>query len=139
MENWEKQLAQAGYRITASRRAVMNVLARADRPLGPQAVWAAGQALHPALGLVTVYRTLELLEALGLLRRVHCEDGCHGYLPASPGHRHALVCRDCGQAVEFPGTESLETLIAQVEQNTGYRVEEHLLQLSGLCPTCQKG
>jgi Fe2+ or Zn2+ uptake regulation protein len=58
-------------------------------------------------------------------------------MPASPGHRHAIVCRACGQAVEFPGCEGLDGLIARVQQETGYRVQDHLLQLIGVCPDCQ--
>jgi len=134
---WEAKLTEAGYRITAARRAVMQVLLLATAPLSPQELHTRGRAIHPALGLVSVYRTLDLLEQLELVRRVHLDDGCHGYLLASPGHRHALLCRCCGQAVEFPGGEDLSALIAEVQRSTGYRVEDHLLQLIGLCPACQ--
>jgi Fe2+ or Zn2+ uptake regulation protein len=94
--------------------------------------------LQPTLGLASVYRALDLLEELSLVRRVHQEDGCHGYVPASPGHQHAIICRACGQTVEFPGSEDLEELVARVQQQTGYRVEDHLLQLIGLCPACNR-
>lgn len=134
---WEAKLAEAGYRITAARRAVMQVLLTATAPLSPQELHVRGRVAHPVLGLVSVYRTLDLLEQLGLVRRVHLADGCHGYLLASPGHRHALLCRCCGQAVEFPGGEDLSVLIAEVQRSTGYQVEEHLLQLIGVCPACQ--
>lgn len=135
---WEERLSAAGYRLTAARRAVMQVLLLATAPLSPQELHTRGRAIHPALGLVSVYRTLDLLEELELVRRVHLADGCHGYLPASPGHRHALLCRGCGQAVEFPGSEDLSALIAEVQRSTGYQIEEHLLQLIGLCPACHK-
>jgi Fe2+ or Zn2+ uptake regulation protein len=78
-----------------------------------------------------------VLERAGLVRRVHREDRCDGYVLASPGHHHLLVCRRCGRAVEFPGAEDLSGLIAQVEQRTGFRVEDHLLQLVGLCGPCR--
>ena len=135
--HWEDCLVEAGYRLTAARRAVVQVLEAANTPLSAQEVWQRGQQLQPALGLASVYRSLDLLEEAGLVRRVHQEDGCHGYMPASPGHRHAIVCRACGQAVEFPGCEGLDGLIARVQQETGYRVQDHLLQLVGVCPDCQ--
>ena len=138
MIEWEQHLADAGHRITAPRRAVMQVLMRADAPLSPREVLDQAQAAHHTLGLVTVYRTLSLLSDLNLVRRVHREDGCHGYLIASPGHRHALICQSCGRAVEFPGEDDLHTLIGRVEAGTGYRVDDHLLQLFGLCPSCQE-
>jgi len=140
MTEWEQRLADAGCRITASRRAVMQVLMNADAPLSPRDVLEKAQALHRKLGLVTVYRTLNLLTELNLVHHIHREDedGCHGYLLASPGHRHALICQGCGRAVEFPSEDDLHVLIGRVEAGTGYRVDSHLLQLFGLCPDCRE-
>jgi Fur family ferric uptake transcriptional regulator len=135
---WEERLNQAGCRITAPRRAVMTVLEESERPLTPQAVMERGETLHPKLGLVTVYRTLELFEQLRLVRRVHQGEGCQAYMVTAPGHRHAVICRRCGRATEFAGAEDLEALIARVEARTGYRVDGHLLQLSGLCFGCRQ-
>lgn len=138
MAEWEQCLAQAGCRITAPRRAVARVLQETAAPLSPQEILERGRKVYHKLGLVTVYRTVSLLEDLNLVRRVHQEGGCHGYMPASPGHRHILVCRRCGGAVEFPGEDNLSALVGRVEAETGYRVSGHLLQLFGLCPACQK-
>ena len=137
MRGWEQCLADAGCRITAPRRAVMQVLQKASVPLSPREILEQGKQVYRGLGLVTVYRTVNLLAELNLVRRVHREDGCHGYLLASPGHRHALICQCCGRAVEFPGEDDLHALIERVEAGTGYRVDDHLLQLLGLCPDCQ--
>jgi len=137
MRGWEQCLADAGCRITAPRRAVMQVLQKASVPLSPREILEQGKRVYRRLGLVTVYRTVNLLAELNLVRRVHREDGCHGYLLASPGHRHALICQCCGRAVEFPGEDDLHALIERVEAGTGYRVDDHLLQLLGLCPDCQ--
>ena len=137
MRGWEQCLADAGCRITAPRRAVMQVLQKASVPLSPREILEQGKRVCRKLGLVTVYRTVNLLAELNLVRRVHREDGCHGYLLASPGHRHALICQCCGRAVEFQGEDDLHALIERVEAGTGYRVDDHLLQLLGLCPDCQ--
>ena len=133
---WEERLSNAGCRITAPRRAVMAVLQEADTPLSPQEIFERGGAIHPTLGLTTVYRTLALLMELGVVRRVHRSNGCHGYVATSPGHCHHVICQLCGRTVEFPGFEDLTALISQVERSTDYRVDEHLLQLFGLCPDC---
>jgi len=137
MTNWEDCLTEAGCRITASRRAVAQVLLDTSAPLSPQELFERGTLLHLKLGLVTVYRTLALLERLGLVRRIHRDDGCHAYLSSSPGHCHALICRSCGIAVEFPGGDDLKALARRVETSTGFQVDDHLLQLAGLCPGCQ--
>lgn len=136
--SWEERLNRAGWRVTMPRRVVLRVLQQARRPLSPQEIHARGRWMHPSLGLVSVYRALEVLEQAGLVRRVHQEARCDGYILASPGHHHVLICRRCGRAVEFPGAEDLSGLIAQVEQRTGFRVEDHLLQLIGLCAPCRK-
>lgn len=137
MNFWEQRLSEDGYRITASRRAVIEVLQHTEAPLSPQDILEHARATHPPLGLVTVYRMLNLLVDMKLVRRVHFEGGCHGYLPASPGHHHAVVCQACGRAVEFSGDSDLDTLVARVEAHTGFRIDDHLLQLFGVCPTCQ--
>jgi Fur family transcriptional regulator, ferric uptake regulator len=135
---WEEKLSNANCRITAPRRAVMRALLETDVPMDPKAILRAGQAYHANLGLVTVYRTLDLYEELGIAHRVHLSDGCHGYLPTQPGHRHVVVCQRCGRSREFMGRDDLATLVERVETHTGYRIEDHLLQLFGVCPTCRE-
>ena len=135
--DWEQHLADEGYRITAPRRAMIHVLQQTTTPLSPQEILQQAQSLHRSLGLVTVYRMLNLLVEEHLVRRVHREAGCHGYLPASPGHHHAVICIHCGKAEEFSGDNDMDGLVARVEAKTGYYVQDHLLQLSGLCPRCR--
>ncbi|TET54872.1 MAG: transcriptional repressor [Anaerolineales bacterium] len=136
--DWEERLANAGRRITAPRRAVMEVLHGASAPLPPHEILKRGRSIHTKLGLVTVYRTLALLTRFDLVRRVHHESSCQGYVLASPGHRHHVVCRGCGGAAEFLGEDDIQPLIDRVESGTSYRVDDHLLQLFGLCPGCQE-
>lgn len=137
MDDWRRQLTSRGCRITAPREVIIHILREASTPLTPHEIHSLAGLLHRGIGLVTVYRTLDLLSELGMTRRAHRDDGCHGYLLSTQGHHHALICRHCGRSVEFPGREDLETLIQHVEAGTGYRVDDHLLQLSGLCPQCQ--
>ena len=139
MNSWEERLSTAGCRVTVPRRAVVQALRGVDAPVSPQEILERAQSQGHRLGLVTVYRTLSLLMDLGLVRRVHMDDGCHAYFPASPGHTHVVVCQDCGRAVEFPGGDDLAALQERVEASTGYHVGDHLLQLEGLCPQCRHG
>ncbi len=138
MRDWQTTLSQRGYRITAPRKVVADVLLAADVPLTAQQVLTAGQGRHGALGLVTVYRTLELYEELGLCSRVHLPEGCHGYVATTPGHRHVLLCRRCGRSVEFAGRGDLDALVGDLERQTGYEIRDHLLQLFGICPECRR-
>ena len=137
MTNWQAQLNDAGLRITAQRRAVVDVLGQSPAPLSPLEILDQARRLQPTLGLATVYRSLAILVDLHMVRRVHRDDGCRAYVPSSPGHRHVLICRDCQRAVDFPGGSDLQSLIDRIEVATGYEVDDHLLQLSGVCAACR--
>lgn len=128
-------LRAAGYRLTQPRLAVLQVLQENDAGLNPEEIYRLGKTLCPTLGLVTVYRTLDLLAELGLARRVHSEQHCHSYASAG-ADRHYVICQACHRVIEFP-CHGLDDLIAEVRQRTGYTIVGHLLELSGLCPDCQ--
>lgn len=134
-EAWLQRLQQSGYRVTAPLRAVVGILAATERPLGAIELYDLGRRQYPDLGLVTVYRTLEKLEALGLVQRVHQPDGCHSYLPAFEGHQHLLFCIRCGRTAVFAG-EDMEAFFQQVGERAGFTVTDHWLQLFGICQGC---
>ncbi|MGD8623602.1 MAG: Fur family transcriptional regulator [Anaerolineae bacterium] len=135
-EHITQQLSEAGYRITRPRQAVIRALQEDAGYASPAEVHLRAREHCPTIGLVTVYRTLDVLSELGLVRRIHAQDGCHGYALAAVGHRHHLVCRQCGAAVEFEGCD-LSPFLARVGRETGYAIEDHLLELVGLCATCR--
>jgi Fur family transcriptional regulator, ferric uptake regulator len=83
-----------------------------------------------------VYRTLEKLEELGLVQRVHQPGGCQAYLRAAQGHEHLLICTACGQAVYFSG-DDLAGLMENIARRSGFSIESHWLQLYGRCAGCQ--
>lgn len=144
---------RAGYSNTQARRAVLEALCQANGQATPAQLLALGRARLPHLGLVTVYRTLEILGRLGLVRKLHLDEGCSTYAlsPAGmqededesgaavqEGHRHShhVICRRCHRAVEFAGCD-IQAIVVAVEAQTGYRVTEHWLEMFGLCPECQ--
>jgi Fe2+ or Zn2+ uptake regulation protein len=135
-EQWMLRLQQSGYRPTPPRRAIVEILAASQRAVEPLELYDLGRKEHPGLGLVTVYRTLEKLEQLGLVQRVHQPGGCHKYLRACRGHEHLLFCSGCGQ-VEFFSGDDLGDLFTAIAERSGYLIREHWLQLYGLCRACQ--
>lgn len=135
-EQWLNRLQDSGYRITAPLRALVELLVNAPRALGPLDLYDLGRQRYPRMGLVTVYRTIEKLEELGLITRVHQANGCHAYLRAADGHEHILLCTRCGQVQYFSG-DDLSTLISRVASQSGFVIQEHWLQLHGLCRGCQ--
>jgi len=135
-EEWLTQLQTSGYRLTRPLRVLVDLLFNATRALGPIDLYDLGRREYPKMGLVTVYRTLEKLEELGLITRVHQSNGCHAYLRAANGHEHILLCTRCGQVVYFAG-DDLTNLIERVARQSGFSIQEHWLQLHGLCTNCQ--
>ncbi|MGQ9683876.1 MAG: Fur family transcriptional regulator, partial [Anaerolineae bacterium] len=73
----EGSLRRSQRKLTRPRQAVLDTLASAREHLTPAEVHSRAKAHYPRLGLTTVYRTLELLAELGLVRRIHRENGCH--------------------------------------------------------------
>jgi len=133
---WLEQLHDNGYRVTAARRAVVDTVFGSTCALSPIEVYDAARKKYGALGLVTVYRTLEKLEELHLIQRVHQPMGCQAFIAAGIGHQHLLLCQQCGQ-VEFFEGDDLDALTKSISKKTGYQIQEHWLQMFGLCANCR--
>ena len=136
MELWLNALQENGYRLTGARKAVVETVAESRRALTPSEVYDMARAAYPALGLVSVYRTLEKLEELRLIQRVHQPQGCQAFISASEGHQHLLLCQHCGKMTYFEG-DDLDGLISKISAKTSYKIRDHWLQLFGLCQDCQ--
>lgn len=135
-DEWIESLSESGYRVTAPRRAIVEIMASSPCALGPLEIYDQGRLQYRGLGLVTVYRTLEKLEELGMVQRVHHPQGCHMYLRAAHGHEHLVLCTACGKAEYFSG-DDISKLMSAVAEKTGFEIREHWLQLFGLCSDCK--
>jgi len=134
-DRWLELLEEKGCRITGPRRVIVELMVGTERVLGPVDIFDRARAKYPKMGLVTVYRTLEILNELGLVERVHQSKGCHMYLRAANGHEHIMLCKKCGKAEYFSGDE-MGSLIQKISKESGFLIQEHWLQLSGLCRDC---
>ena len=130
-------LRQHSYKLTPQRRVVMRTIVSTQDHLTPAAIYEKVHQDYPNIGLVTIYRTLEILTRLGLICKLHAGGSCHSYTISALEHHHHLICSNCGTVIDFPGFE-----LGKVEQNlskeTGFRIDGHLLELIGLCRACQK-
>ncbi|MBI5961208.1 MAG: transcriptional repressor [Chloroflexi bacterium] len=136
LETLAQQLREHGHKLTQPRCAVLHALLSTAKPLSPAEIQALGQGFCADLGLVTVYRTLELMEEIELVRPVHLADGCHGYVLATPGHTHHVICERCHAVIEISGC-GMGDFLNFVAERTGYRITGHWLEISGLCADCQ--
>jgi len=133
---WIAALQARGYRMSASLQVVVEVVATSPRVLSPIQAFDLARKKNTKIGLVTVYRTLEKLEEIGLIQRVHQPSGCQGFIAANAGHQHILICENCGLVEYFSG-DRLDNLMHDVARESGYRISGHWLQLFGLCTQCQ--
>ncbi len=120
-------------RDTPQRRAIREVLTRADRPMSPAEVLDAGKALATGLGIATVYRNLKLLTETGWLCSVDLPGETTRYELSGKPHHHPFLCRECDRAFEVaehcPGNHRFSA-------PSGFRVEAHEVVLYGVCATC---
>lgn len=136
LDEVRRRLSTRGVRSTPQRLAVAQTVLESGQPMTAIQIHDAARGLRPELGLMTVYRTLELLADVGVVRRVHGEEHCEAFVSAGLEHGHTVVCTSCSRAVEFSHC-SIETLADAAAVETGFTISSHFLQFSGLCPDCR--
>ena len=134
ISNLKKSFHDFGHRFTNQRESIWRLFNRV--PKGMTIPEAADTLRKEGIGHATVYRTVKTLQQLGHLHRVHEQSGEHRFVARRAPHSHMLVCRLCGQMVEFESCD-LTVLEKLLEVETGYNIEGHELELSGLCPQCR--
>jgi Fur family ferric uptake transcriptional regulator len=134
---WESRLQQAGCRLTAPRQAVIAALMEARNPLSPIEVFDLARRLYGRIGLVTVYRTLDRLENLALIRRVSMPGKGLAYLPTPQDADILLLCKVCGHT-EQVSEKALELFLEHIGQKLGYQLSHQPLEITGTCQDCQR-
>jgi Fur family transcriptional regulator, ferric uptake regulator len=131
-------LDRAGYRLTEPRRAVATLIADQDGHFTAAELVAAARDRRLGIGRATVFRTLDALAEIGAIERLDLPSGDHAYVGCEPAHHHHIVCSRCGRSVEIDDA-GLRPVVHEVGRQTGFRVDEHRLELFGLCPACLAG
>jgi len=143
---WHGKFKGCGYRLTVPRQAILNVLSMTSKHLSAEDVYLAVHKVYPAIGLTTVYRTLELLVQGGMVFKFDFGDGkaryelCEG--PGGIGHHHHLVCTGCGRIVDYKDFIDEEVdLLKRTEKGLSkkynFKITNHLIQFYGLCDKCK--
>lgn len=129
------QLRARGFRMTPQRMAILHVLRHEGTHLSPAAVYKKARIQLPGLTEPTVYRTLEFLADIALVRPSYSSTGHLTYEIAGNDHHH-IVCRICGSEIEVEHT-LLESLYRILETTSGYRSINSHVTFFGVCPKCQ--
>jgi Fur family transcriptional regulator, ferric uptake regulator len=129
-------LRERGYRITPQRQAILEEVLRAEGHITPQDVARRVQRKMPAVNASTVYRTLEMLEAAGIVKHAHLERGAEYHRADESRHVH-LRCSSCGAEDDLSMKEA-ESLEAVIQRHRGFRPDLAHFAISGLCADCQR-
>jgi Fur family transcriptional regulator, ferric uptake regulator len=130
-------LEEAGYRLTAPRRAVADLIGGRRGHFTADELLAESRRRRLGVTRATVFRSLDVLADLSLIERLDLPTGEHAFVACEPAHHHHIVCSSCGRSTEVDDN-GLEAVAAAVERQSGYRVDTHRLELFGLCPGCRE-
>jgi len=141
MSEMEKQFKE--YRLTPQRRLVLQIfLENKERHLSAEEVYQFSRDKNEEIGIATVYRTLELLEGLGLLRKMNFGDGRSRYELIQPDvtehhHHHHLLCLSCNRIFEVE-EDLLHNLEEIIEEKHHFSIVNHNVQFFGYCKYCRQ-
>lgn len=134
---WQAQLRALGYRLTPQRQLVLEAVGALGHAT-PDEIVNAVRRTASGVNISTVYRTLELLEKLGLIEHTHLGHGAPTYsVPTDDGHVH-LVCRDCG-GIEEVAPSVIGPVVEELAATRGFDVDVGHFALFGRCRTCSTG
>lgn len=138
--NLRERFQQYGAKYTVQRQAIMDaILAHQDLHMSGEDIHAILRQKYPEMGLATVYRTLLLLEKMGLIRKTDLGDGCtRCELCSQEGHaHHHLICSCCGAVINMED-DLLDELEKQIYIKKHFVVENHSVKFYGLCEKCRE-
>lgn len=137
-------LVSTGYRMTSPRRMILERIIQYAQPFSTEQLFRDLGGDEGPVGRATVYRTVELLLEDGWIARVHWSAtgtsilaGEHAYVPVEPGHKHHMICQNCGTVITFEGCH-LDEILGGLAQRLNFRVDGHWLEIYGLCQQCQR-
>jgi Fur family transcriptional regulator, ferric uptake regulator len=132
---WHEELRSRGYRVTPQRQLVLEAIKGLEHAT-PEDICAEVRQTARGLNISTVYRTLELLEQLGLVIHTHLGHGAPTYHLAEQADHVHLVCRECGKVTEVP-PETVRDLVSALDRQEGFETDVGHLTVFGRCGTCR--
>jgi Fe2+ or Zn2+ uptake regulation protein len=127
----------AGYRLTAPRRAVADLISQYDGHFTALELEDVARRRRLGISRATLFRALDLLAELGVVERVDLPNGEHAYVPCARAHHHHVICSRCGRTTEVEDCGVSEA-VAEIARRSSYRIDTHRLELYGLCAHCQR-
>lgn len=131
------RLREHGMRVSAARRQLIEALYRAEEPLTAEALAGGLDDQVPRSDVGSVYRNLETLEQVGLVKHFHLGHGPGLYTRSGASVKEFLVCDSCGRVKALPPAD-LDGVRGQIRDRTGWEARFTHFPISGLCPKCAR-
>jgi Fur family ferric uptake transcriptional regulator len=131
------ELVHQGYRMTPQRMMIVEAIEHSENHICAEDIYAQVVAKYPNVNVSTVYRTLELLEQLGLVTKTEMGVGRIMYHPLEKGHHHHLVCRACGSVIDL-NEAALNPLRESLLRDYQFVADLRHLGILGLCVNCKE-
>jgi len=136
VQQFNEFISRKGLKTTSQRQVILEEFLASDSHYSTEDLYLKLRAEHPRIGYATVHRTLKLFAECGIAAEHQFGDGQTRFEPVrGEEHHDHLVCTRCGLIIEFeePQIEKLQERVAEQHQ---FRIENHRLELYGLCASC---
>jgi Fur family ferric uptake transcriptional regulator len=142
---WTGRFRGYGWRVTIPRQVILDVLSKTSKYLSAEDIYLAVHRIYPAIGLSTVYRTLDLLIQMGLVFKYDFGDSRARYeldRGAEGRSHHHLVCTGCNSVIDHADfiedeVDSLKKTEKGLSEKYNFKILRHTIQFYGLCDKCQ--
>ena len=129
-QHLEQKCIEAGLKMTNPRRVILDVLSHSEDHPSVEDVYERAKKEDTSISMATVYRTLGLLDELGLVFRHEFNDEDHARYEVNTEHHHHLIDIDSGKVIEFQN-DKIEQMKRKIAEELGYELVECRLELYG--------
>ncbi|MDD6795828.1 MAG: Fur family transcriptional regulator [Clostridiaceae bacterium] len=137
----KENLKKKGCKLTPQRRAIVDTIVDNEgKHLTAEEIYDEVKKDCPDIGLATVYRTIIILEEIGVVSKLQLNDGCSRYEIVHSDERHKhhhLICQKCNAVIEVE-EDLLDELEEKIENEYGFKILDHSVKFYGLCSDCKK-
>lgn len=129
-------LRERGLRLTPQRLMILELLGQTTGHVAPEDIYQQVHQRFPMINRSTVYRTLDVLEELGLVRHGHVSDGAARYHLAQESHHLHLICHRCGHTIDVTDLDLAQPFARELQERFGFQADLTHFPVSGVCKAC---
>lgn len=132
-----KTIRNKGQRITKVRGIVVEIFINSVEPITAQDILLAMETMGMKVNKTTVYRELDFLQKIAIIKAIDFGDGLKRYELLQEGHHHHVICSKCRKVQDVVLKVDLDEEENKIQKDTGFKIQSHSLEFFGLCPDCQ--